>query len=432
MSSSINVIFEKDKDGRLTENALLYHDFLRYGREHPNQDFRFTVMANWLMQNNTEFRDYYTDSMAHTPMSYRVAQRRRRIQGCIDNLINLKLVYTKAFVTADRNRVDIPLYAFSTEGHLLALLIEIKAVEDQYATHEDLKINTTPEATNLKNHTRKARNWLRLVDKKGPIKNMTRLNYYNDPKVSEAIKQLLDIVRSFESIQDSCSLHFVTKFLENCREKSLIVYIVGFFMDFILPSFAVKDGHDLLLLLLGIKHPLNWLLASPETFYQTLNELDEETKKIMLFEFKLEIEGYYVENYLAFEWGKSNSIQKTLQVIAATDFSGIVGIPGKEWQILRFKHSSNYSNVVIPGFCGSCKSEQPVLVDIYEYLATVIQAHRPYPSDLVSGDCPKCNTKYGVAAAAIGLPWFHSPWILLRKIKEQEIPKSKKGKLKLR
>jgi hypothetical protein len=46
---------------------------------------------------------------------------------------------------------------------------------------------------------------------------------------------------------------------------------------------------------------------------------------------------------------------------------------------MRFNNISNYSIVVVPGFCTGCGTEQPFMVDIYEYLNRIISAHGPSP-----------------------------------------------------
>jgi hypothetical protein len=77
----INVILNTSSKNKMqAKNALLYQDILKYAREqqHRNNgnDFRFTDLANWLMRNNLEFLEYYSDSDKHTPPSVKVANRK--------------------------------------------------------------------------------------------------------------------------------------------------------------------------------------------------------------------------------------------------------------------------------------------------------------------------------------------------------------------
>jgi hypothetical protein len=50
-----------------------------------------------------------------------------------------------------------------------------------------------------------------------------------------------------------------------------------------------------------LRSPLNWILAIPDLFVETLNELDKKAREVMLFQFKKEIERYHEENYLSEE-----------------------------------------------------------------------------------------------------------------------------------
>jgi hypothetical protein len=68
-----------------------------------------------------------------------------------------------------------------------------------------------------------------------------------------------------------------------------------------LPNSRVNNGHELLRLFLGMSHSVNWILSDSETFFDVLCKLDEETRRIVLFQIKMEIEEYYNSNYLTEE-----------------------------------------------------------------------------------------------------------------------------------
>jgi hypothetical protein len=48
-----------------------------------------------------------------------------------------------------------------------------------------------------------------------------------------------------------------------------------------------------------VNHPLQWIFVYPNLVIETLNEMDNETRKMILFKFKMEIEEYYDLYYLA-------------------------------------------------------------------------------------------------------------------------------------
>lgn len=210
------------KDGNtLTNNALMYHDMLRYGREREsnNEGFRFTDLGNWLIKNNREFYNYYTDSKKRTPPNIRLANNRQRIQKLIDGLVTLGLLKISSFVEAEKNRREhIEIYNFSMEGLFLSWLL--KAGDEEISSKQS----------------------------------------------SETIAHISDLV-------DKCTQ----------ASDSYINFIVAFFLSSILPYYTIYTGKDLLLLFLGIRSPLNWILAIPDLFVETLNELDKKSKRSHAF-----------------------------------------------------------------------------------------------------------------------------------------------------
>jgi hypothetical protein len=53
-------------------------------------------------------------------------------------------------------------------------------------------------------------------------------------------------------------------------------------MDAILPWYKEhNNGHHILVLVLflRLRNSLNWILANPKSFFETLDELDDKTKK---------------------------------------------------------------------------------------------------------------------------------------------------------
>jgi hypothetical protein len=375
----INIIFQKKSDKTSIDNARLYQDILKYGIQHEYNDrFRFTDLAHYLLKTNEEFYNYYTGSKAHVPISARIANKRRRIQNCIDNLQRLGLIYEKSFVKAEKYiSQDIPLYDFTIEGYFLAWLIE---------------------STNNR-YMNKSSN--------------------ENAKISSAIEHLIDIIGSFVKIRNSYILIFITKFLQKCKQKGTFPYITHYFMHAVLPWSKVNNGRELLRLFLGLSHSLNWILADVDAFYKALSELDEETKKIILFQFKMEIEEYYNMNYLTDGWKMTklsqDIMQKKMPEIMSHDkinnYSNAIIIPGKKWEIMRSNNIGDCYKVTIPGFCNGCNSDQPFLLDTFEYLNDIVGAHRPYPSGGVLGDCTECGKEYGVSTRVMQFPWFVGAWM---------------------
>ena len=51
----INTIFQREKDGSFTGNALLYQDILLYPLKTNYNEFRLYDLGYWLIKNNNEF-----------------------------------------------------------------------------------------------------------------------------------------------------------------------------------------------------------------------------------------------------------------------------------------------------------------------------------------------------------------------------------------
>ena len=351
----------------LRNNALLYQDILAYGKN-KTEGFKFTELANWLLQNNREFMHEFSGSNAKTPRSTRLAIKRNRIQRHIDNLMQLGLVYEKNRIKGAKNQSSTVLYDYTLPGYLITWLLDINYLD---------KATETDEPT----------------------------------------QKILNVIHSYATLKDSASITFISNFFDRCKKRGTFNSIVSYFLESIMTNSTITDGYHLLRLFLGQSHSLNWILADCESFIEALNSLDENIRKIVLFEIKMEVEEYYNNNYLTEDWQYSkmiDDIYKNSRVIAQDiHYQGllnIVGIPGKKWQLMRFNNISNHSNVVVPGFCSGCNKEQPFLVHVYKYFNRIIAAHRPYPFNGISQDCDGCGKALGSTCRVIQLPWFLSPW----------------------
>jgi hypothetical protein len=380
------VIFEAKDDKTLTNNALLCQDILRYGRDqkYSSGGFRFSDLVNWLMRNNLEFINYYSGYKVKTPYSLRLANNRQRIQKLVDQLITLGLVKIKSLTTAEKNKKEpIEVYDFTIEGRFLSWLIKVR---DE--------------------------------------KNSGEESPYT-------IQRIFDLIYKCVEISDSYTLLFVNKFLEKCMQKGKFDFIVEFFLSSILPWHTLSTGRDLLLLFLGIRSPLNWIIADSEAFIETLMELNGEVRAIILFQFKKEIEQYHDANYLREELAakefneklflesKKNDLRMNQlepsrwsvnkDIHSNEEVSDVIKIPGKEWQETQFYNIDNYRHVSIPGYCDICKEHRSFLVDIFTYLACIIYTYFPHTDSSVSGQCTICGNGI-ISTRVMRFDHFISAW----------------------
>ena len=77
------------------------------------------------MKNNREFiNDYSSDSDRNKSISARIANKRQRIQNCIDNLIKWDFLLISKMVTAEKNGLKTPLYLLTPLGKLFYLIVK--------------------------------------------------------------------------------------------------------------------------------------------------------------------------------------------------------------------------------------------------------------------------------------------------------------------
>ncbi len=284
-------------------------------------------------------------------------------------------------VKAEKNHVDIPLYDFTFEGYLLAWLNKAKdtSVNNRKAINED----DNNQKTFVKINTKAIDDRLKEALYSPPSKYETKKegNNNNQKPPPMAVQRVLDTVELCSNLNDSCILLFIVNFFRKCNENERFSFIIDHFMRAILPSSHISHGKDLIALFLGLSHSLNWILPAPKLFYEVLNELGEETKKIVLFQFKMEIEEYHNKNYFPDEALIIRQINDKLsppQILDDMDRKSnentIVSIPGKEWQTMRFDNIGDYSNVVLPGFCDKCESQRSFVTNIFRYLDSLVAA----------------------------------------------------------
>lgn len=360
-SISVDSLYEKSLGGQHNNDQLLYQNILHYST--INNTFRFSELGNWLVRNNKKMLSFYdgTSSKKNTPYSRRVHGQERRIQNKLDDLIQLKLIDAKEIVKSQKNNLDTPLYSSTKPGHLLILLIKAKDEE--------------------------------IIGK----------------KQSPTVQHILDIVDSYSKLNDSCSLAFVNRFFKKCNEKGSLISIIGFFMEAILPRYNITTGRDLLVLFLGLHHSLNWILAAPQIFCETVNELDEEAKKVVLYQFKMEIEEYYNQNHLRWDLPASEvNTSQGLRSSSEHSYSNTIMVPGKEWQLMRLYNIGDSSKVTIPAHCEVCKTDRSFTIDISVYFKHIIYAHHTNQT-MVGGNCSKCCNV--ICTHTIRLSHFVAAWL---------------------
>lgn len=282
--------------GRKTQNTELYEEILKWNaemrfKEHGLicQEFRFTELGNWLIDHHRSFRDEYIGS--HISKSYRLHAKRNSIKGRIQDLIDLGLIELSGTTKAEKNQTDIPIYKFSLGGDILgSILVAMK----------ELKNTATGNAIRL--------------------------------------------VCDFLQLTNTSTFIFLSNFLTKC-EKGQQYDNYGFVhMLRVLFSHLHPMGE------LNIRLSRIAVMCIPtlypdleNIYFQTLNELDETTRKLLLFQFKLDIEGDYYHPYHP---------KETVT----------------EWELTRLENICDYSRVTLSGKCEECQLSYSFTMDIFEFI----------------------------------------------------------------
>jgi hypothetical protein len=378
----INMIIEMKDEMIFSDNALLYQGILEYGIKYDNGDgFLFTDMGNWLIETLPEFVNYYSGSKAKTRKSSRLENRRERIQNHLSHLFTMELVRIKRMVPARKNKREIEqLYELTTEGQFLAWVVS--AIDPEKATDlNGVKINKLAV---------------------GEVLEST--NSTIDKKRSDAITKVFETVIRYTNKKESFTLKFLSTFFDKYFHKGVFSEIIDIFYYYDLKYIEVNRARELLRLFTKMNHPLNWIFFQPNIFVEAINEMDNETRRALMFNFKMEIEEYHNKYYLAAcvrKFGLTNYNPFEFD-------SSEISMAGKEWQVLRVNNLGNERIVIVPGRCSNCKSDSSTKMDITKYLD---QLHA-YSSgtenfveyDIFKSDCEKCK-QAGTVFGMIYLPF---------------------------
>lgn len=168
-SGSIDLIFEREDDGTFSKRATMLQNILEYAvtlnltlAEVPffptlpkMYSFKETPLIHWLLDHNAELRERFKGK-GYNQFS-KVASVRNLVKGRISDLRKMALLMELGTTTAEKTREEIPLYAFTPSGVVLAYLVDnirrqnIEHIETLY--HLTLSVTTGETALQTFLHT---------------------------------------------------------------------------------------------------------------------------------------------------------------------------------------------------------------------------------------------------------------------------------------
>lgn len=123
MTENVSIFLGKNNDSILRRDILFWY-IKNFKQGNRIKGFKFTELANWLLDHHDPFVQKYYKS--HTRKSYQLIQNRSYMKGRVTELIELGFIDNKGKVKAQKNDEDTKLYSFTKQGSIFAWLVEAK------------------------------------------------------------------------------------------------------------------------------------------------------------------------------------------------------------------------------------------------------------------------------------------------------------------
>jgi hypothetical protein len=303
---SISTIFEKEKDGKYTNNALLYQYILKYpnlvGERSANDNWDIQVslrnMIKWLIVTLPEFKLKYSDDTS----SKTVNILRRRIRGKLDDLVKLDLLSNEK-IKQKKSDGTSDSFRFTIFGKLLGWIINSIDFDDSIVND----INTTTNDRETIN--KRIFDLLQQIFKTGPY----------SPTI------------------DTVTSNFISKCMRLNQFGNIINLLKNTLND---EDNSIDDISALLynLITCNFKEQ-NTKVIFNSLWDETITELDPKIRNLVLYDLKLAFEqdiGNYVKAYQSYE---------------------------KMW----FNYKGDHRVVAVECSCTNCEYYTPAIMGLMEY-----------------------------------------------------------------
>jgi hypothetical protein len=273
-------------------DLALPREILMWGSD-KSDEFRFTELGNWLIENHRPFKDEFAGS--HTRRSYRLHSKRSYIKSRMEDLVRLGLIQKHGTAKAEKNRSDIPIYKLTFGGVIVgAILVASK----------------TSQASSTQN---------------------------------SATARAVLLISAYLKLNKVSTFLFLSNFFAKCEQEQRygdygFIHLLRVLFSHFTGEFNLRQARIAVMCIPTLYEDLE------DIFFQTLNELDEQTRKLLLLQFKMDVEADYSYKY-----------EMDIEI-------------AKEWEIMRFENIQNYSKVTLSGYCQECKLSYPFVMDIFSFI----------------------------------------------------------------
>jgi hypothetical protein len=289
----INSIFENEN-----KHHLLLQDLLNYSlviNELPLKQykrFKLQEILNWIVRNNKKIKDRYDKS--HIRYSKRVHDNEEGIKPRFDSLLQLNLICVAGFVKAEKVYHQVPVYGYTVSGFLLALIVK---------------------GLNLKEVIAITKGKDKIIELEKELK-----------KVYQYIYEILA-----GKINDSSAAVtiFYSILFQKLKEKGNFSKLVESMYHIINTCNNIASVNELV----TRATYSTFFDEQSETaiFYETFEELDQDSKKLVLYKIKTSLENRFED------------IQEELS---------------RKYEDFRFEMRSDYEHIAVQGYCENCKRQQ--------------------------------------------------------------------------
>jgi hypothetical protein len=333
---NLSNFFEKGKNGKYSNQACLSQDLLRYhsiiNQTHlQNNSFKFNKLLEWIVLNNNEITDEYQGSKSHTTLSNKKHAHEERVKHFFQGLINLNLIRQSGTTHAKKlSNLEIPTYEYTKSGIFLVLIIKSMNLTNVIAItkKENTFVELKKQLDNVHSEIYEVFNLAYKINQDSPASDIFYSIYFQKSKD----KQLFD--KLVNRIQFILNWDHGIRSVPDLLERAIYD-----------PFFEKRPRSDF-----------------TNLFYESIEGLDQENQKLILYEIKILAEGKFK--------GKLEEMTHLT----------------RPYEEFRFNLRGDYKRFAFEGYCKNCKSSRPVALN-YLDLKTLSVANEK------RADCPICNTK---------------------------------------
>jgi hypothetical protein len=290
-------IFEKIDARNYTNDARLFQDILIFCIEQEQEGkkfFKHREVADWLLDNNQEFRNLYVGIKAKTTRSNRISNTQDRVKNRLDDLAKLDLLRISETVQ-EKGSGTTNLYEITTFTILLGVLIEsILASDEKVVKSADQRL-------------------YQLFNKEFS-KYRTSLSQFKLILYSKLMMENLFTIFVGDVLRATCLSDTPPRSMKELLLEKHIITV----------DTKINEKSDQYLKL----------------WFESLTELDSETRNLFLYNIKSE-----TENELM-----------------------IRSLGPQTYEKKRFSNKEDYNSIVVEGVCNNCFYVQPRTLEIERYL----------------------------------------------------------------